>query len=231
MALGARLCQSEAAEGRQCHAAESWQGADAASTTPTCVSWLLMQHADAGALRADIFLRQTRSVSGNSCRTLGSGACGTCDRTTRTPHGTPHVQGVDWQSSQDGPRTRSTHTRSSSSRSRTRNPSERSLLTKNYRPTTRIGAVCLIVFCKFLEFYFPLKAKSCDIGFRMLFQPRLRFVNQDRKWVQIMYIIIWTSQAFKVVSSVVYKLEFSQHSISHTVLKIIGIVQTTDIRC
>ena len=126
MALGARLCQSETAEGRQCHAAESSQGEHATSTTPTCVFWLLIKHADAGALCADIFLRQTRSVSGNSCRTLGSGAC---YRTTRTPpRGTPHVHGVDWEPSQDGPRTRSTHTRSSSSCSNTRSLSEHSLL-------------------------------------------------------------------------------------------------------
>ena len=39
MASAARPCQREAAEGRQSHAAESWQGVDATSMTPPCVSW------------------------------------------------------------------------------------------------------------------------------------------------------------------------------------------------
>ena len=205
MALAARLCQSEAAEGRQSHAAESWRGTDATSTTPTCVSWLLMQHADAGGRCADVFLRQTRSVSGNIDRTLGSGAC---HRTTRTRLNTPHAHGVDWLPSHGWPRTRSTHTRSSCSR--TRSPSERSLLNQNL--STHISHRSSL----FASIFFLL-TKRCGMGFRMLFQPRLLSEIVDSMWVKILCVIIWTSQAFRYVSSVVYQLEFSKQLISETV--------------
>ena len=58
----------------------------------------LLQHADAGALCAVLVLLHTRAVSEKSDRALGSGAC---DRPTRTPHSTPHANGVNWQPSHE----------------------------------------------------------------------------------------------------------------------------------
>ena len=94
MARAAKPCQHEAAEGRQSHAAVSWQRADATSMTPPCVCGL-RQHANAGAPSAVLFLLQTRAVSEKNDRALGSGAC---DHATRTPHSTPHAHGVDCES-------------------------------------------------------------------------------------------------------------------------------------
>ena len=91
MARAAKPCQHEAAEGRQSHAAVSWQRADATSMTPPCVCGL-RQHANAGAPSAVLFLLQTRAVSEKYDRVQGFGAC---DRATRTPHSTPHAHGVD----------------------------------------------------------------------------------------------------------------------------------------
>ena len=92
MARAARPCQREAAEGRQSHAAVSWQGADATPMTYRRAFCGLLQHAHAGAPSAVLFLLQMRAVSEKSDRALGSGAC---DRGTRTPHSTPHAHGVD----------------------------------------------------------------------------------------------------------------------------------------
>ena len=62
MARAAKPCQHEAAEGRQSHAAMSWQRADATSMTPPCVCGL-RQHANAGAPSAVLFCcRRERSA-------------------------------------------------------------------------------------------------------------------------------------------------------------------------
>ena len=72
-------------EGRQRHAVEGWQGADATSMTPPCaLSTTAAHHADAGALYAVLFLLQTRPVSENLCFGRWSD--------TRTSHSTPHAQ-------------------------------------------------------------------------------------------------------------------------------------------
>ena len=81
MARAARPCQREAAEGRQSHAAVSWQGADATPMTYRRAFCGLLQHAHAGAPSAVLFLLQMRAVSEKSDRALGSEAC---DRATPT---------------------------------------------------------------------------------------------------------------------------------------------------
>ena len=85
-------------EGRQSHAAEGWQTAYATSMTPPCALSSILQHADAGALCAVLFLLQTRPVSENrSCRDLGFGATHAhrTARPTHTLHIAPPVASID----------------------------------------------------------------------------------------------------------------------------------------
>ena len=125
-ARAVRPCQREAAGGRQSHVA-SLGRVQMQHRHRRVFRALLMQHADAGALCAVLFLLQTRAVSEKSDGALGSGAC---DRASRTPHSTPtHMAsiGILRMTSVE----HRAHTRSSSSnnssRTRTRSPSERSL--------------------------------------------------------------------------------------------------------
>ena len=121
----------------------------------------LVQHADAGALCAVLFVLQTRAVSEKVivlCA-LGRVTPPYAHRTARPTHiasfHSLRMTAVEHRA----------HTRSSSSSS-TGSPSEVCYFSQ---PTYRIEAVCLPVFFKFLEFDFHFKTKNCDMSFRMLF--------------------------------------------------------------
>ena len=77
-------------EGRESHAAEGSQGANATSMTLPCSPTTYCCSMLTWVLRVlSFFLVQTRAVTGKRSRDLGPGVC---DGATRTPHSTPHAR-------------------------------------------------------------------------------------------------------------------------------------------